>query len=221
MNKALVILSGGLDSTTALLWATREFDYCEAVFFDYGQKHIVEKECATKISKLANVPLTILTTDIFTQIGGSSLTDHSIEMVQTDGVKTTNTFVPGRNIVFISLAAALASVKGITNLVTGIRYAPAFLDCTEDTLHPLQETINNGIGKITIHHPIFERNREETVRLAQELDALDYIGHSVSCYNGYPSCGECKPCKDRAYGFSKVGIEDPQLSNSWIKERNT
>lgn len=216
MAKVLVLFSGGLDSTAALCCAINVWqkENVTAMFLDYGQKHIVEKQAAELICKELGVPLVSFKTDILTQIGGSSLTDHKMEMVQTDGKKTTNTFVPGRNVLFLTIAASYCFVNDFSVIYTGIRNAPAFLDCTERGLASLQKTLQRTVCPgIILYHPIFNLNRGETVELLVDMGGTNVMKYTTSCYNGYPPCGECKPCKDRAAGFAEYGIKDPLIEN--------
>ena len=122
-SKVLVMLSGGQDSTTCLYWAIEKYgkQNVSAVTFDYGQRHKVELECAAKIANLAQVPHKVLPINTFSAIGGDALTDDAVEVPTTapEG-ELPITFVPGRNLIFLTFAAAYAYQTGIGNLVTGV-----------------------------------------------------------------------------------------------------
>ncbi len=217
--KALVVLSGGQDSTTCLYWALREFGAAnvEAVTFDYGQRHRVELDCARKIAQLAGVRQTVLPIDTFAAIGGNALTDDSIapEEGARDDADTAlpNTFVPGRNLVFLSFAAALAYTRGIEHVVTGVAQTDysGYPDCRENTLKALELALRLGMdSRVTLHAPLMFMSKADTVRLAQGVGAMDAMAWSHTCYNGeVPPCGRCASCELRAKGFAEAGVADP------------
>lgn len=217
--KALVVLSGGQDSTTCLYWALREFGAAnvEAVTFDYGQRHRVELDCARKIAQLAGVRQTVLPIDTFAAIGGNALTDDSIapEEGARDDAETAlpNTFVPGRNLVFLSFAAALAYTRGIEHVVTGVAQTDysGYPDCRENTLKALELALRLGMdSRVTLHAPLMFMSKADTVRLAQDVGAMDAMAWSHTCYNGeVPPCGRCASCELRAKGFAEAGVADP------------
>lgn len=217
--KALVVLSGGQDSTTCLYWAMREFGAAnvEAVTFDYGQRHRVELDCARKIAQLAGVRQTVLPIDTFAAIGGNALTDDSIapEEGARDDADTAlpNTFVPGRNLVFLSFAAALAYTRSIEHVVTGVAQTDysGYPDCRENTLKALELALRLGMdSRVTLHTPLMFMSKADTVRLAQDVGAMDAMAWSHTCYNGeVPPCGRCASCELRAKGFAEAGVADP------------
>lgn len=217
--KALVVLSGGQDSTTCLYWALREFGAAnvEAVTFDYGQRHRVELDCARKIAQLAGVRQTVLPIDTFAAIGGNALTDDSIapEEGARDDADTAlpNTFVPGRNLVFLSFAAALAYTRGIEHVVTGVAQTDysGYPDCRENTLKALELALRLGMdSRVTLHAPLMFMSKADTVRLAQDVGAMDAMAWSHTCYNGeVPPCGRCASCELRTKGFAEAGVADP------------
>jgi 7-cyano-7-deazaguanine synthase len=214
-EKALVLLSGGQDSTTCLYWAKAYFGAVEAVSFDYGQRHQVELEAAKKICAHAGVPHTIIPVNSLRALGGAALTDERIEIkVPPEGLPTT--FVPGRNILFLTLAAALAYQKGIQHIVTGVCQTDysGYPDCRSEAIAAIQLAISLGMGRIFyIHTPLMWLTKAETARLAQEVGALEALSYSHTCYRGvYPPCGECPACQLRAKGFQEAGIPDPILS---------
>jgi 7-cyano-7-deazaguanine synthase len=216
-DKALVVLSGGQDSTTCLYWAINRFgiDNVSSVTFDYGQRHRIELTCAEEIADFTNVPNVILPIDTFAALGGDALTDPDIAVATEAGEETglPNTFVPGRNLIFLTFAAAYAYQRGIANLVTGVAQTDysGYPDCREETMESLQETLQKGMElDIRIHTPLMHLSKKETVQLAEELGALPAMALTHTCYNGArPPCGACPACELRARGFEEAGIVDP------------
>jgi 7-cyano-7-deazaguanine synthase len=216
-EKALVVLSGGQDSTTCLYWANKKFanDAVETVTFDYGQRHRIELDCARIIAAKAGVKNTLLPIDTFSILGGSSLTDSDVE-VQSDINEVTqlpNTFVPGRNLIFLTFAAAFAYQRGITHLVTGVAQTDysGYPDCREETINALEKSINLGMETdIQIHTPLMHLTKKKIVELARDVGAIEAMADTHTCYNGQrPPCGECPACVLRAKGFEEAGIPDP------------
>ncbi len=211
----VVVFSGGQDSTTCLFWARQRFSKVYALTFDYGQRHRIELDCARDICARFGFPQEVISIDTFSQLGGNSLTDPG-EPVQDSLYKGLPTsFVPGRNLIFLTFAAAWAWKKGIDHLVTGTGEADysGYPDCREHTLHSLQQTLNLGMeGNFTLHTPLMHLSKAATVRLAQEVGALEALAYSHTCYNGkQPPCGSCASCLLREKGFSEAGIADPLL----------
>jgi len=217
-EKALVVLSGGQDSTTCLYWAIERFglDNVSAVTFDYGQRHRVELECAAKICEIAGISQEQLPIDTFSALGGNALTDD-IEVAAADtGDALPNTFVPGRNIIFLTFAAAYAWQRDIGHIVTGVAQTDysGYPDCRARTLRSLQQTLRLGLEyDVTLHTPLMNLGKRETVLLAREVGGLDAMALTHTCYNGHvPPCGGCDACILRAKGFAEAGIEDPLLA---------
>jgi 7-cyano-7-deazaguanine synthase len=219
-DKALVVLSGGQDSTTCLYWAIERFGLGQvsSVTFDYGQRHRIELDCAKAIAEFAGVGNLILPIDTFAALGGSALTESDIavraEVNEESGLP--NTFVPGRNLIFLTFAAALAYQRGIAHLVTGVAQTDysGYPDCREETLCLLQKTLQKGMeSPVQIHTPLMHLSKKATVELAQALGALPAMALTHTCYNGErPPCGNCAACKLRAKGFAEAGIADPLLA---------
>lgn len=214
-NQALVVLSGGQDSTTCLYWAIDRFgpDYVEAVTFDYGQRHRIELECARQVAKSAGVRQTELPIDTFAALGGNSLTDAEIEVAEGASGELPNTFVPGRNLVFLTFAAAYAWQRGIADIVTGVAQTDysGYPDCRRETIESLSSALQLGMErKFVIHTPLMNLSKKETVLLAQRLGAIDAMSQTHTCYEGQrPPCGQCPACILRAKGFAEAGIRDP------------
>ena len=221
-GKALVVLSGGQDSTTCLYWAISRYGVAnvETVTFDYGQRHRVELECARKVAEFTGVPNACLPIDTFASLGGNALTDSDVAV--GEGVDETtglpSTFVPGRNLIFLTFAAAHAYRAAIANLVTGVAQTDysGYPDCREDTITSLQHTLRVGMEfDVTIHTPLMHLSKKETVELARDLGALPAMAFTHTCYNGeQPPCGQCPACELRARGFAEAGIDDPLVATS-------
>jgi len=217
--KALIVLSGGQDSTTCLFWAKHKFSEIHAITFNYGQKHQIELEAAKKVAELAGVAShKFLDIDTFQQIGKNSLVDKSIKVGSEKIKELPSTFVPGRNLVFLTFAAAYAWTLGIDQLVTGVSESDysGYPDCRENTMISLAETLSLGIGSpFVIHTPLMHISKAETVKLAMDVGAMEALAFSHTCYNGaVPPCGVCDSCQLRAKGFAEAGIPDPLFSTS-------
>lgn len=220
VTRAVVVLSGGQDSTTCLYWAIDRYgrDKVETLTFDYGQRHRIELECAARVAEFAGVANTILPIDTFTALGGDALTDADVpvEAGTDDTTGLPSTFVPGRNLVFLAFAAAFAYRRGAANLVTGVAQTDysGYPDCREGTITSLQHTLRLGMEfDVTIHTPLMHLSKRETVELARDLGALPAMAFTHTCYNGKrPPCGSCPACELRAKGFAEAGIEDPLLA---------
>ena len=219
---ALVIFSGGQDSTTCLYWAKSKWSKIHTVTFDYGQKHSIELKSARKICELANVNFDLVRiSDILRST--SPLTDSSQELDKYDSIEEFKdgvqpTFVPGRNILFLTIAANIALHHGCTEIVLGVCEADfaGYYDCRQDFIDAMQQALNQGIfGKdsgLTLHTPLMQLTKSETASLAAELggDCLNALAYSHTCYDGvFPPCGKCHACLLRARGFAEAGIIDP------------
>ncbi len=217
-SRALVVLSGGQDSTTCLFWALDRFgaDAVDTITFDYGQRHRIELDCANRIADFAGVPHEVYPIDTFAALGGSALTDETIAVQEDMGAELPNTFVPGRNIVFLTFAAAYAWQRNIGHIVAGVAQTDysGYPDCRQETIDALQATIRLAMeSDVTIHTPLMKLSKKETVLLAQDLGALDAMGLTHTCYAGVrPPCGECPACRLRARGFDEAGIQDPLVT---------
>lgn len=218
-DRALVVLSGGQDSTTCLYWALDRFGRgrIEALTFDYGQRHRIELESAAKVASFAGVAHTVLPIDTFGALGGNALT-NTAEPVPEGTPRAGElpaTFVPGRNLVFLTFAAAYGWPRGIDDLVTGTAQTDysGYPDCRRATLDALERTLSLGLERdIRIHTPLMALSKKETVLLAAELGALAALALTHTCYRGErPPCGACAACILRAKGFTEAGIADPLL----------
>jgi 7-cyano-7-deazaguanine synthase len=215
--EALVILSGGQDSTTSLYWALSHFGAraVTSLTFDYGQRHRIEIDSARDVAAFAGVPNVVLPIDTFAALGGSALTDADVTVPAAtqgyDGLPPT--FVPGRNVVFLAFAAAYAWPRGIGHLVTGVAQTDysGYPDCRREAIDALQKALTLALEReITIHTPLMNLSKKQTVLLASELGALEAMALTHTCYNGQrPPCGECAACSLRAKGFAEAGLKDP------------
>lgn len=209
-EKALVVFSGGQDSTTCLFWAKREFKEVIALSFRYGQKHVKEVEYAHAIAVKAGVEHHIMDVPLIGSLGKNSLTDPTMEMDESKPVTSCpNTFVPGRNLFFLSIAAVFANEQGIKHIVTGVSETDysGYPDCRDAFIKSLNVTLNLGLEtQVIIHTPLMWLDKAETWALADELGVFDLVRYeTMTCYNGIPGegCGHCPACQLRREGLEK------------------
>ena len=218
MSKAVVLLSGGLDSAVALYVAKQAGHEVHALSFDYGQRHNKELNCAKAIAQKAGVASHNIVTLNLDLWGGSSLTDKSMSVENGDVNRTDIpvTYVPARNMVFLSIAASLAEAKGARHIYIGVSQVDysGYVDCRREFIDAMQEAINKGTvmgaekgETITIHAPFINMTKSQEITLGQEL-GVDF-GLTWSCYRGGDKpCGTCDSCLLRAKAFEEAGIED-------------
>lgn len=215
-ESALVVFSGGQDSTTCLYWALDNFAVVRAITFNYGQKHKIELQSAAELCQKESIQQDVISVSSLQALGGNALVDNDIEIDDDQGNSNLpNTFVPGRNIVFLSLAAAKAYQLGIKHLVTGVGQADysGYPDCREDFIKSLENTLQLGMEfKVSIHRPLMFKDKAEIWELSDRLGHLqDIIQHTHTCYNGDHDhlhswgygCGECPACNLRKAGYKK------------------
>ena len=209
-DKALVVFSGGQDSTTCLFWAKREFREVYALSYRYGQKHQNEVDLARKIAEKADVPFEVMDIPLIGHLGRNSLTDTSIVMdqeVPERGLPIT--FVPGRNMFFMSIAAVYARERGIRHLVTGVSQTDysGYPDCRDAFVKSLNVTLNLAMDyQFVLHTPLMWIDKAQTWELADQLGVLDLVRYeTLTCYNGIQGdgCGHCPSCKLRNDGLHK------------------
>ncbi|MFC2400139.1 7-cyano-7-deazaguanine synthase QueC [Streptococcus sobrinus] len=204
-QSALVVFSGGQDSTTCLFWALKHYDHVKAVTFAYGQRHSQEVEVAKEIAKDLKIKHQVLDMSLLGQITNNALTSD-IEIDAKEG-EVPNTFVDGRNHLFLSFAAVLAKQKGITDIVTGVCETDfsGYPDCRDAFVKSLNVTLNLAMDyDFVIQTPLMWLDKAETWELADQLDAFDYVkDRTLTCYNGImgAGCGECPACKLRQHGL--------------------
>ena len=221
--QAIVLLSGGQDSTTCLYWAIREFGRVEAVAFDYGQKHAVELQQAMTVANLAGVKLTIL--DVKGTLTGGALVNHEQDVSSASHLDENlpASFTAGRNILFLTIAGALAKEKGVDNLVTGICQTDysGYPDCRNNFAKAMRNALALGLDseRLEIHTPLMWLTKAETWKLAGELGVVDIIvEHTHTDYNG-----DRTQRNDWGYGkldnpasqIRKEGYEEA-VANGWI-----
>ena len=224
-NSALVLFSGGQDSTTCLAWALNRYDHVETLGFDYGQRHAIELTMRPKLldslramrpdwkSKLGDDH--VLDLSLLAAISDTALTSDVAITMQENGLP--NTFVPGRNLLFLTSAAALAYRRGISDLVGGMCETDysGYPDCRDETLKSLQQAINLGMAsKLTIQTPLMWLNKAQSWQLAATLGGEELVElirtESHTCYLGERGvlhawghgCGTCPACELRARGYT-------------------
>ncbi len=223
-QNALVLFSGGQDSTTCLAWALDRFETVETVGFAYGQRHAVELDVRPRIlEKMRRAPRWtkrlgtdhLLTLDVLKQIGGTALTEDTAIEMGKNGLPTT--FVPGRNILFLTAAAALAYRRGCSHLVGGMCETDfsGYPDCRDETIKATEHALSLGMDtKFTVHTPLMWIDKAATWKLAEELGGRALIDliieDTVTCYRGDREhrhdwgygCGQCPACELRAKGYA-------------------
>ena len=210
-NKALVVFSGGQDSTTCLFWAKTQWPDVRAITFRYGQRHVGEVDNAVALAADADVPITVMDIPFVSQLSTQcSLTNDTIEMDFTKPVDTPpNTFVPGRNLFFLSIAAVFAREHGIMNIVTGVSQTDfsGYPDCRDSFVRSLNVTLNLAMDEqFVLHTPLMWIDKAETWALADRLNVFDLVRRrTITCYNGIPGngCGHCPSCELRRKGLEE------------------
>lgn len=208
-DKAVVVFSGGQDSTTCLFWAKKHFNEVYALSFRYGQKHEQEVELAQKIAAKAGVEFAVTDLDFINFLSPDcSLTHSDIQMDKEKPATTPpNTFVPGRNLFFLSIAAVYARNHGAMNIVTGVSQTDfsGYPDCRDSFIRSLNVSLNLSMDEqFVIHTPLMWLDKSETWALADDLGVFDLVlKETMTCYNGIPGdgCGECPACKLRRRGL--------------------
>lgn len=211
MNKALVVLSGGQDSTTCLYWAIDRFgkENIEAIGFDYGQRHKHEISVAHQNCVEIGIPYTVKNMNILNDITVNALTRDNIGVNEKNDQNLPATFVDGRNLIFLSVSAIYAKSKGIKNIVTGVCETDfsGYPDCRDIFIKSLNVTLNLAMGyEFAIHTPLMWLNKMQTWEMADKLGCLDVIKHkTITCYNGIvgDGCGDCPACKLRIKGYNE------------------
>ncbi len=222
-EKAVILFSGGLDSTTALYWAKQRFGTVYTMLVDYSQKHNIEVEMARKVCQNLGVESHVIHFPL-KDIVYSALIDENKEIPDSmatskDEEGVPHTYVPFRNGIFLSLAAAFAESRGIFNIVTGFNLidTPDYPDTTEAFTKKMEAAINEGTSaSITgrtfrVHIPLIGKTKKEIVELGISLDA-DY-SYSITCYRGNEiPCLKCPSCEARNNAFKKLDMEDPLIT---------
>lgn len=216
-KKVLALFSGGQDSTTCLYWAIHKFgrDNIQSLNIWYGQRHAIEIEAAKRIADLAKVPHYNFKTSLLKDIGDSELFQTGdISSSHRGSDKLPASFVPGRNILFLTIAAAWAYKQGIHDIVTGVCQTDfsGYPDCRRNTIDAIQLSVSLGMDKdFRIHTPLMYLTKAETVKMATKLPGcMTALAYSHTCYEGqFPPCQSCPACKLRAKGFEEAEVQDP------------
>jgi len=222
-SKAVVLFSGGQDSTTCLFWALGKFDLVHAVSIVYGQRHSVEIEAAKTIAQLSNVTHEIV--EVPQVLVGTSPLVSGDPVGQYDCVDDLPggiepTFVPGRNALFLVIAANRAASVGATDIVTGVCEEDygGYPDCRRAFIDSMEGALSLGFSgdekEFTIHTPLMRLTKKATVEMSMSMDGcMDAVAYSHTCYNGQvPPCGKCHACHLRQRGFDDAGVPDPLIT---------
>ncbi len=206
-DKAIVVFSGGQDSTTCLFWAKKNFREVVAVSFDYNQKHAAELDCAREIASELGVEHHVLDMKLLAQLAPNALTRPVVEIKAGEEGAPPNTFVDGRNMLFLTFAAVLAKQLDAPHIITGVCETDfsGYPDCRDIFIKSLNVTLNLAMDyQFVIHTPIMWIDKAETWKLADDLGALDFVRErTLTCYNGIigDGCGECPACILRKRGL--------------------
>ena len=214
---AVVLLSGGLDSATALAWTRAEGYAPVALSFDYGQRHTAELRAAVRLATAAGCEHVVFPLDLG-RFGGSALTDEAIDVPEGPTAGIPATYVPARNTVFLAVALALAEARGIRDLCLGVNAVDysGYPDCRGEFLAAFARLAELGTKAGTegrgyrIHAPLLELSKAEIIRLGARL-GVDYA-ETVSCYRADAdgrACGRCEACRLRREGFAAAEMADP------------
>ncbi len=218
MRKAVVLLSGGLDSATALAVArSRDFD-CYALSMDYGQRHLIELKAARRVAASMGVAEHKLIRIGLELFGGSALTDAAIPVPEHPSEGIPDTYVPARNTVLLSLALGWAEVLGAWDIFIGVNAVDysGYPDCRPEFIEAFERVANLGTkaavegARFRIHTPLLTLTKAQIIREGAALQ-VDY-GITVSCYQADEegrACGRCDSCRLRAAGFADAGLPDP------------
>lgn len=207
-EKAVVVFSGGQDSTTCLLWALKHYKEVFTVTFDYGQRHIEEIKCAEEIAENLQVPFKILDMKLINQLSANALTRSDIAVTEGTNGDLPSTFVPGRNHLFLSFAAIYAQSIGARHIITGVCETDfsGYPDCRDVFIKALNVSINLAMDtSLEFLTPLMWLNKAETWRMADELGGLDFVRtHTLTCYEGVrgDGCGKCPSCVLRQNGLT-------------------
>ncbi|NOQ90619.1 MAG: 7-cyano-7-deazaguanine synthase QueC [Gammaproteobacteria bacterium] len=216
--KAVVLLSGGLDSATVLAIAKQDFD-CHALSFDYGQRSLSEIKAAKQLTELYGISHQVIQIDTGVMVG-SALTDHSIAVPEAEPENTgiPVTYVPARNTLFLSYALAVAEVMHCKDIFIGVNAVDysGYPDCRAEYIHAYETMANlatrAGVegNLLKIHTPLIDKSKADIIKLGATL-GVDY-SLTVSCYQANKkgeACGLCDSCQLRQKGFEDAGISDP------------
>jgi 7-cyano-7-deazaguanine synthase len=222
-KKSVVLFSGGIDSTTALYWAIKTFGAATAITINYAQRHNIEVEMAQQIARNLDIKTYVVRFPL-KDIVYSALIDNDKEIPDSLASSKNSqgipfTYVPFRNGIFLSLAAAFAESRGIFDIVTGFNLidTPDYPDTTAAFTQKMEDAINQGTSasitgkKFRIHTPLIDKSKKEIIQLGIKL-GVDY-SYSVSCYRGAEiPCLKCPSCDIRLNAFKQLNMEDPLIT---------
>lgn len=218
-KKALVVFSGGQDSTTCLAWALQQFDEVQVVTFNYNQRHAAEIEVAKAIASDFKVQQHILDLGLLNQLAPNALTRDDIAIEAGAEDELPSTFVDGRNLLFLSFAAILAKQLGYHHIVTGVCQTDfsGYPDCRDVFVKSLNVTLNLSMDyEFVIHTPLMWLDKKETWALADDLGQFDYVRErTLTCYNGIigSGCGTCPACLLRSRGLTQYEAERKKVGD--------
>ncbi len=217
-QKAIVLLSGGQDSSTCLAWAIQGYEEVIALSVNYNQKHIRELKAAERIAKEAGVKLLQAPLMLPSQLKSITALVQGTDVEEDMGTinadnNLPNSFVPGRNLALILLAGMVAYMEKAGVIVIGANQVDFshYPDCRKEAINAMQDALNVGMDtSFRIRAPLMDKSKSEIVEFAKAHGALEWMKFTHSCYNGtWPQCGECPACKIRAKGFADAGVIDP------------
>ena len=217
-QKAVILVSGGLDSSTVLAIALEQGFECYTLSFDYGQRHRSELEAAKRISEIMDVKEHKIVQLDLGSIGGSALTDIDIDVPETETSGIPVTYVPARNTVFLSIALGWAEVLGANKIFLGVNAVDysGYPDCRPEYISSFESMANlatkAGVegNKLSIEAPLIDMSKSDIIKLGVSL-GVDY-SETVSCYQASLeglACGRCESCRLRAEGFKQAELLDP------------
>ena len=222
MSSALVLFSGGQDSTTCLLWAIKKFGIknVQTVFFDYGQTHKIEWQCAYLIAEKLGVKIKKVEVNSLKQLSKNALTDKTIKAEDNGGLHNLpSSFVPGRNALFLILAASYAATLNIDNIVIGASQADysGYPDCRQEFISSIEKSLSLALAiNLKIHTPLMNLDKADVFKLAYDLGGAEMVVNEThTCYLGVREklnvwgfgCGECPACLLRKNGFKRYNYE--------------
>jgi 7-cyano-7-deazaguanine synthase len=207
-KRCVIVFSGGQDSTTLLFWAKKKFEEVIALSFNYGQKHELELQCAQDICKKHGVEHHILDMGLLSQLAPNALTRTDIEVDKSSPKEgLPNTFVDGRNMIFLTFASIFAKQRGINLIITGVSQSDfsGYPDCRDIFIKSLNTTLSLAMDyQFVVETPLMWLDKSETWKMAYDLGVLDIVkNETLTCYNGVigNGCGECPACKLRKNGY--------------------
>lgn len=210
-SSVVVLLSGGQDSATCLAYAVQQFDAVRCIGFEYGQRHSIEIESAKALATHVGVPFSLFNVPVLSEMTDNALLSDQPIVHETGQLP--NTFVDGRNMVFLLYAAIYAKQLGCHDVMTGVCQTDysGYPDCRQEFIVSAQQSLSFAMDyKFRIHTPLMHLTKADTVLWMSEMGCIDWYKHTHTCYLGTrPPCKTCPACQLRAKGFLEAGISDP------------